>query len=345
MAAILHNFVDAEQWEAENIVGRLGLITHASFLLAGFQTYGARPPSGHLLLRRAGEAPTGSLCLSRCYTAPQLAHRYGAAAAALVVCAQGSEIALLMFLTAGGDWTSGAYLERLTAATVEPLLSRARLGEAEPWASRICRALADGACWGLLRELCHGNGLALTSLVPLPDDVVVEILRRLPDAEDLARVECAGRDLRRVVAERDGELWKPMYEAMREHHRLWRRSWLPWFLLGLERPAESEPEEVELRSWKEKFVKARPRRLGRIFLPRMFEPLLLRNPWMELPSPSLGWWLQDPPEQDTDSTKGESTGGRRRNVPRTRDSHKNKWRGAGTGAIHSPSSRYRWKHR
>ncbi|KAF8676032.1 hypothetical protein HU200_047536 [Digitaria exilis] len=326
MAAILHNFVDAEQWEAENIVGRLGLITHASFLLAGFQTYGARPPSGHHLLRRADESSTGSLCLSRCYTAPQLAHRDGAAAAALVVCAQGSEIALLMFLTA-------------------PLLSRARLGDAEPWASRICRALANGACWGLLRELCHGNGLALTSLVPLPDDVVVEILRRLPDAEDLARVECAGRDLRRVVAERDGELWKPMYEAMREQRWLWRRSWLPWFLLGLERPAESEPEEVEVRSWKEKFVKARPHRLGRIFFPRMFEPLLLRNPWMELPSPSLVWWLQDPPEQDTDSTKGESTGGRCRNVPRTRDSHKNKWRGAGAGAIHSPSSRYRWKHR
>ena len=147
MASILERFVDADQWEAEDIVGRLGMVAHAAFLFVGFQPYGARPPPGHHLLKRAGQQ-AGSLCLSRCYTAPQLAHREGAAAAALLVCARGSDVALLMFLTAGGDgdwWRGAPYLERLDAATVTPLLSRS-LADAEPRASRVCWALADGAC-------------------------------------------------------------------------------------------------------------------------------------------------------------------------------------------------------
>jgi len=52
-------------------------------------------------------------------------------------------------------------------------------------------------------------------------------------------------------------------------------------------------------------------------------------------------------EQDTVSTRarGKITAGHRRKVPRTRNVHKKKWAGAGAGAIHSPSSRYQWKHR
>ncbi|KAF8676027.1 hypothetical protein HU200_047531 [Digitaria exilis] len=327
MAAILHKFVDADQWEAEDTIGRLGILMHAAFLSAGFETYGARPPFGHLLLRRACEA-TGSLCLWRLYTAPQLAHRHGADAAVLVVCAQGSEIALLMFLTAGdSDWTIGAYLELLHTDTVAPLLSRARLGDAEPWASRVCRALADGVCSGLLTELCRWNGLVVTSLAPLPDDTVVEILRRLPDAEDVARVESTCRDMRRVVAGRDGELWKPSSES------------------------EEEEEGVEVRRrWKEKFVEARPRRWDedgffRLRFRREFD-FDLEAYFALRSSLRLRGCLRDSPEQDMVLTKGESSGDRRRrNVAMTRDNHKNKWRGAGTGAIHSPSSRYRWMHR
>ncbi|KAF8696904.1 hypothetical protein HU200_036546 [Digitaria exilis] len=355
MAAILHKFVDAEQWQAEDTIGRLGILMHASFLLAGFHTYGARPPSSHLLVRRACEPP-GSLCLWRLYTAPQLAHRHGADAAVLVVSAQGSEIALLMFLTAGrSDWASGAYLELLHASTVAPLLSRARLGDAEPRASRVCRALADGVCSGLLTELCRWNGLALASLAPLPDDMVVEILRRLADAEDVARVESTCRDMRRVVAERGGELWKPRYEAVRAQRRERRRRWLPsWLFLFGSESSESEEEEEEgvevLRSWKEKFVEARPRRWDedgffRLRFRREFD-FDLEAYFALRSSVRLRDLLQDSPEKETVLTKGESSGDRRRrNVARTRDNHRNKWRGAGTGAIHSPSSRYRWKHR
>jgi len=68
-----------------------------------------------------------------------------------------------MFLTAGGDWR-GVYLEVLDAATVTPVLSRA-LGDTEPWASRVCWALADGACWGLFAELCRRNGVPLTGFM------------------------------------------------------------------------------------------------------------------------------------------------------------------------------------
>ncbi|OEL21080.1 hypothetical protein BAE44_0017900 [Dichanthelium oligosanthes] len=343
MAAILQNFVDAHQWEAEDIVGRLGMVMHAAFLFAGFQPYGAQAPPGHHLLKRAGKA--GSLCLSRWYTAPQLAHREGADAAVLMVCAQGSDVALVMFLTASRDWRS-AYLERLDAATVTPLLSRA-LGDTEPWASRICRAVANGACWGLLSELCRGNSLPLTSFMSLPDDIKAEILKRLADPEDLARVERTCRHLRRLVAERDGELWKPMYEALsvrRRLHRLWRNSrWGLSFVRGFSR-SYSESEDVEVLSWKKKFVEAtRPGSwsMTHRMLLRPF-PISSPIPCTDLSSVLL-YWLQDPPEQETVSTRGESTGGHRRKVPRITKGHEMKWHGA--GAIYSPSSRYRWKHR
>ena len=70
----------------------------------------------------------------------------------------------------------------------------------------------------------------------LIDDVKVEILKRLAGADDLARMERTSRDLRRLVAERDGELWKPMYEALRAQRRRRRRDgrWGLWFFLRSE---------------------------------------------------------------------------------------------------------------
>ncbi|PUZ55838.1 hypothetical protein GQ55_5G244100 [Panicum hallii var. hallii] len=308
MAAILEKFMDADQWEAEDI------------------PYGARPPPGHHLLKRAGQA--GSLRLSRWYTAPQLARREGADAAALMVRARGSDVALLMLLTAGGDWRGGAYLERLDAATVTPLLSRA-MADAEPWASRVCWVLADGACWGLFAELCRGNGLPLTGFMSLTDDVKLEILKRLAGADDFARMESTCRDQRRLVAERDGELWKPMYKALRAQRRRRRRR--------------------RGGSWKEKFMEARQRLRDMSFWRRTVSGFLSPFPpshCTELSSCLLEWLtLLDPPEQETVSTRGKSTAGHRRKVPRTRNVDKKKWHGAGAGAIHSPSSRYRWKHR
>jgi hypothetical protein len=53
----------------------------------------------------------------------------------------------------------------------------------------------------------------------LPDDLKVLILKKLTDCKDLARVECVSAELRHFVAEGDGELWKPLFEALpkRQH--------------------------------------------------------------------------------------------------------------------------------
>lgn len=76
MASLLKKFVDRKQWEAEDIVGRLGMVLHGAFLFAGFQPYDDAwplPSSGHRLKQSADKAAGNWLCLSRRYTAPELA--------------------------------------------------------------------------------------------------------------------------------------------------------------------------------------------------------------------------------------------------------------------------------
>jgi len=95
----------------------------------------------------------------------------------------------------------------------------------------------------------------------LTDDIKVEILKRLAGADDLARMERTYKDLRRLVAERDGEVWKPMYDEALRAQLGWRRRGRWWgfsFLLRSE-SSDSESEEVEVLSWKEKFMKTRQR--------------------------------------------------------------------------------------
>lgn len=209
MAPLLQKHLDAHQWEAEDVVGRLGMVLHAAFLFAGFRPYGAKPPSGYLL-KHPGES-TRSRCLSRWYTAPQLARREDADAAVLMLSAQGSHVALLIFLTTGNVLGS-AYRERLDVAVLKPVLSRA-MDATEPWGSRICRSLGNGVCWRFLHELCRGNGLPLTGFTSLPDDAMVEILKRLVDGADIAKVQCTSRQLRSLVAaDINRELWEPLCE-------------------------------------------------------------------------------------------------------------------------------------
>lgn len=68
----------------------------------------------------------------------------------LGVGAQGRDVALLIFLVAkNGDMVESIYNEHLDVAVISPLLSRS-FKAVEPWASRICRSLGNGVCWGLL---------------------------------------------------------------------------------------------------------------------------------------------------------------------------------------------------
>lgn len=335
MATLLNEFVDADEWEAEDIVGRLGIVLHAAFLFAGFQPYSAQPPSDHVL-KQSGESGNSSLCLSRWYTAPELTRCKRADAAVLILCAQGRDVALVVFLTTDRDMEM-VYLERLDLATAMPLLSRS-LGGVEPWGSRICRSLADRVCWGFLDELCRKNSLPLTSFMSLPDDLKLDILKRLADGKDLARVECVSTQLRLLVVENDGELWKPLFEALpvRQPRSLW-DLWYFWLSFG-----KSSVKKVI--SWKDEYVDARPRpcsRMWRTWFPDTFDVIPDICFFTDFSPYPVDWHcLHNLPEQEKVSTRGERTGGRRRKVAM------NGYRKEqGPGAVHSPSSRYRWRHR
>jgi hypothetical protein len=197
--------------EPGDVVSRLGQFMHAAFLHAGLVPYGAAlPPSGHLLNQ---SRESGSyICLSRRYTAPQLAGRKDADAAVLMLCAAKDRrsVVLVIFLTTDHDPKSG-YRERLNATTVARFLD----AEERPKRSRICASsLGNAVCWGFLDELCRRNGLPRpTGFMSLPDDAKVEILMRLRSGEDLARVECTCRDLRSVVGAHDGDLWRHMMSS------------------------------------------------------------------------------------------------------------------------------------
>jgi hypothetical protein len=87
----------------------------------------------------------------------------------------------------------------------------------------------------------------------LPDDLKVLILKKLTDCKDLARVECVSAELRHFVAEGDGELWKPLFEALpKRQHRLLS----DFFFFSF---CESSASDKNVPSWKKKYVDASPR--------------------------------------------------------------------------------------
>jgi len=362
--SILQRFLDADQWAAEDtMVGRLGMVMHAAFLFAGFQPYGAQPPSGYLLKQESppvNKKGLATMSLCRWYTARELQAQRFAEAAVLMLSARGSDIALLAFLvTADGD-VRKLYWEHLDRATVAPLLSAGAMADTEPRGSRICGELSDAVCWPLLVDLCHRNGVRLrssmfspdgvTGLLSMPDDImVVEILGKLTNGEDLARVACTCRELKELVEGRDADaqLWKPLYEALdarRRRHTLSLWHDYDWFFPEDEARAALRLRPPLCMSWKQKYVKARPRpwdRICRLFLCDYFPAFSGKISW-----PPLFSWIADPPEPETVATRGEeymyTTGGHR---SKREGKYCKKRKGHGAGVIHSPSSRNRWKHR
>ncbi|CAL4941125.1 unnamed protein product [Urochloa decumbens] len=343
MATVLQKFVDADQWEAEDIVGRLGLIAHAAFLHAGFVPYGAQPTSGRLL-KTAGDAT--STFRSRWYTAPALVHREGAEAAVLMLCkAESGDFALLMFLTTDRDMlrTYHTYGQSLDAAAMVPMLSR-RLIDTEPRVSRLCRLLAEGPCRNLLIELCRRNGLALTGFMSLPDDIIVEILKRIVRGKALAAAVCTCRLLRRLVVECDDtEMWKPLYERAINVH-------LPVFR---ETAKEHMVESSEgVLSWKERYLKYW-NLIRELSLPRSTASAargkdgearrrkVALHDYYDRKRHTAAWWTHSPQWMARGACDDD---GRRCKVPPGDDNRSSRKR-HGDGAIHSPSSRYRWKHR
>ncbi|KAL6641588.1 hypothetical protein ACP70R_019769 [Stipagrostis hirtigluma subsp. patula] len=363
----IRRFVDDHQWQAEDLAGRLGIVGHAAFLRGGFVPYGAEPRSGHLLRQVDVIGPSSPSLHRQYYTAPQLvARREDDGPAESVVQEvravgahrgrRGGVAFQACILTRDGD-PRLLCMVLLGEDTLAPVLyggvdEAARALGTDTAGAWLWRLLTDRVCGVLLLDLCRRNDLPVTSFASLPDDVRAEILKRLTDGEDLARVECTSRQLRRLVVERDVELWKPLYEDLqaRQSRRWW---WRPVVPDG----ADSSGEGVV--SWKARYVKAKQRlRLGMLFssfdddwlvppLPRAEETRVasLRVPlsttFVVPVFPTDEW--QPParsPEPETVS-RGKGAAGRRRKVARNDDKRKPH----GAGAVHSPSSRYRWKHR
>ncbi|TVU19194.1 hypothetical protein EJB05_35331, partial [Eragrostis curvula] len=215
----LRRVVDDEQWEAEDLAGRLGIVAHAAFLRAGFVPHGDEPSSGHLL-KQLDEVGPSAPCLSRRYAAAQLARRReGADVVVQELRAHGNgDVAFRAYLLTKDGHRRRLCEAVLDAAVLAPLLSgrlddAARALETGSAGAWLWKSLVDWVFPTLHLELCRRNDLPVTGFASLPDDAKAEILKRLADGKDLARVECTSRQLRRLVAERDAELWKARYES------------------------------------------------------------------------------------------------------------------------------------
>ncbi len=79
-------------------------------------------------------------------------------------------------------------------------------------ASWLWQLLAGELCQDLFLHACRMNGIPMTGFASLPGDIKAVILSRLDTTKDLARMECASKEMRVIVAERDAYLWKPRYE-------------------------------------------------------------------------------------------------------------------------------------
>lgn len=369
----LHMVIDAPRWDAEPPLGRLFIVAHAAFLDAGFVPHGTKVPKSARLPKQVGR--TASTLFLR-YTALQLLHRLDVEPAALRLCAHGRHV---VFYTRFHVWwwfrrPKETYWVCLDALAAAALLSgrlddtgRALRNDAR--VAALWKALSEGLCRRLLVDMCCSYGVALEpTFMSLPGDIKAAILGRLTDGDDLARVERTCTELRRLVAEHDDELWKPRFEALTQN------------AASLYLPDDEDDGagtgDSEVNSWKARYMRAkRTSSWGHRFLfspswSRFLEPIhydmaipMLERDWIirwsDLLLPTHIWSRstdrRDPPErrQAADAVPGWM---RRREMAWSKniachgrcrtaaaDGHKKKRHGA--AAIHSPSSRYRWKHR
>ncbi|KAL6642518.1 hypothetical protein ACP70R_020699 [Stipagrostis hirtigluma subsp. patula] len=88
----------------------------------------------------------------------------------------------------------------------------------DPTGPRLWRFLTKGLCWRLLVTLRRRNGVPeFPRFMSLPDDMKAAVLTRLSGGgQALAMVERTCTALRRLVADRDGELWKAVYQMEAE---------------------------------------------------------------------------------------------------------------------------------
>lgn len=264
----LSKVTDASRWDAEDLFGRLCIVADAAFLSAGFVPCEC-------------DAPETTPCwsLSRRYLVPQLAHREGADAAVLCIsrwgrrrggCGRG-RITVDAYVDSNGRQRN-ARRERLALVALAPVLSGGMDDSARALATSspddanggawLWKLLADQLCRRLFLSIClHGGVPVLPSFACLPVDVQITILRRLRVAEDVARVECASKELRRLVADHDAVLWKAKYdESIRSlNSRISRKpaEFRPPPVFTTKEPPYFTGEDMPLMSWKERYAMTR----------------------------------------------------------------------------------------
>ncbi|KAM3309737.1 hypothetical protein ACQJBY_030799 [Aegilops geniculata] len=366
MVSPLHGVVDARRWNAERRLGRLVIVVHAAFLEAGFSVPRRHRRDRDLsyTCRLPTEVGATASTLSLDYNAPQLLPRHDMGVAALRVCTNGRHV--IFYLQISSVRVS-PHLVCLDALSVAPLLSgdldgtarRLLRNDGSPTAA-LWRTVSDGFSRRIFSDLCREHGVVpgrVPTFMSLPSDIMAAILERLADGKDLLRVESTCAELRRLVAEpdRDRQLWMPRYKALRLNWLWW---WWCWSLGGDIDSHDDLPET----SWKEMFVRATRQWEDRLLV-RPTPILIIRRfsifdewKWFfrsarysfeELPVDAAACFGEMMMEDD-----GAITGRRRHGhgkAPAIGGHEKQKQQGrrtgTRTGAIHSPSSRYRWKHR
>ncbi|KAL6622976.1 hypothetical protein ACP70R_032855 [Stipagrostis hirtigluma subsp. patula] len=297
-------------------------------------------PSGEV---DGGAAPPPRLSFR--YGVPQLVHRrQDAAEETAVLRLRGHGRHVIFYVQF--DPRPHTYWVCVDALAAAPLLSggldgTARALRRDARLAALWGALWSGLCRRALVDLCGRNGVALgPSLVSLPDDVIAAILARLANggAGGLASVEGTCARLRRLVAERDGELWKPRYGG-----------------LCAVFPFAADDDSPAI-SWKERFVRVNRRIallsphawLRAIVKFRSTLPKRKTDRSSDSIAPIRSVDQPEPPAEpviDRRKPKAVTKGKRPARRGLAPLSGGRELRRHGAGAIHSPSSRFRWKHR
>ncbi|TVU35001.1 hypothetical protein EJB05_16863, partial [Eragrostis curvula] len=208
----LNKVTDGDRWNAENLVGRLRIVTHAAFLYTGFRPHGAPASTRWSLSSR--------------YSLPQPAHRDGGEDSVVVMhlSGRGRRYVTTLKTFSVASNSRRRYRERRTRFH-DTALAAALSGDLDETfrdlrtpgsaARRLWQQLAYELCPGLFFHVCRTNGIPVAGLASLPGDIVADILARLHSPRDLACAECASKKMRELVTERDADLWKHKFEGTR----------------------------------------------------------------------------------------------------------------------------------
>ncbi|CAL4940241.1 unnamed protein product [Urochloa decumbens] len=374
----LHKVTDDIFWNAEGTFGRLCIVAHAAFLYGGFLPHGGPAATTRSLSRsyslpqRQGEDDdlTVVLRLSR------RGRRRGD---------RGCVVLHAYYDMRQSTHDGTVRRELLDRAAVAAALSggldetaRALRGQ---W---IWKLLADRICRGLFLGACRRSGVPVEpSFASIPREVKLLILCRLGSAEDIAMAECASKELRDLAAEHDADVWKPKYESLERHRKdsgVWkpRCETHPYSHPNCDRPCSlfcepgrplfcepwrplfCEPwrpfscstcyrvwtwyRDLPNMSWKQRYMRISNRQ-GRLraILDSAIALIRAASLSMKREAPTNAVPAHRPCLLLNVVANGLGKVPRRTNLVGAQcNGHK---RPHGAGAIHSPSSRYQWRHR